>query len=140
VTLPPEVAEVIAVVGVPFALKPHEKLIGAKLTDTTAVISLEILVVTETTREWKISAKGVRMMVWQKADSVWSYTGTFTTWDEDFKPEIHVRVGRIVTPQEAREAMDWDRLCYRPGSDRSPLDNYGRVLSGSTTPKMERHW
>lgn len=139
-TQSPELTAVLDAVGVPFALRAGERLLAAKLTDDSAVISIEYQVVTETSREWRISARGTRMLAWTNRHGRWEFLGTFSNPDPEFVPEVHIKYGNIVTPREARQQLEWERLCYRPGTDQTPLDNYDRTLEGLTTDRMERHW
>lgn len=85
---------------------------------------------------YRWSASGENAGLWQKVTDF----GDFVMWEEDYPGEIIVHFGRSNTPESVAERRKYERDCHRPGTDRSPMDNFDRTLDSNSHPKMERHW
>lgn len=130
-----------AATGMIVSLRVWENVLDWQVTDTTATLKVEVWRYADTDREVRFTARGERLFGWVLTPNGWASIGQpMTLWDDEFKPFIHVKYGRSVSPREHAEQRAWERQCYRPGTDRFPLDNYARVLDGPTTPAMERYW
>lgn len=135
-------AQLTRATGQPLRLRPFERVILVKVTDTEASALIDTYSVRELAREWRLEKHGTKMVSFKRDESTrqWAEVPGLLIWDEDFEPQTIVKFGKSVTPQQYREDIEFARDCYRPGTSRTPLDNYERVLDGPSTPAMERHW
>lgn len=134
--------------GLVTILRAFDTVEQVKLEDDKAVMKVETFSFDDTTHEYRFKRRGVRMIGYQRVDvnmgdrtvPGWVKVADMTIWDDSFVPFVQAKHGRSVSPREYAEQKQWERDCYRPGTDRQPLDNYSRVLAGPTTPAMERYW
>lgn len=126
--------------GLVMRLRPYENVVKVTVDDTKAAILIETFRFKELAREVRFKARGEKLIGFIRAQDVWLPVGELVTWDESFVPFTHVKYGKSVSPREHAARRQWERECYRPGSEVTPLDSYSRVLSGPTTEAMERYW
>jgi hypothetical protein len=142
--------------GIALVLRPYEELIASKATDTQAVVTVTTYRYTETGREIRFTHRGTKMYAWTRDGDEWRpvlhhsmvngapvVTGYVVMWHGDYVPTIELKRGKVMTPAEAAAQRAWEQDCYRPGTARTPLDNYDRVLAGAYSPvetQMERYW
>lgn len=138
-----ELKALCALIGRPVRIGAYESIDEIKLESDKASLRVIVHVITENHRELTIAQRGVRLMGWTRNESgPWNCEGVFTIWDEEFAPVIHIKRGRVMTPEQVRVQIDFERMCYRPGTPSQPLDNYDRVLRGDghNSKKMDKHW
>lgn len=122
-------ATIERLVGQKIRLGVYDKLIGAKITETQVAVSLEVHRVAQGSRRDKITASGVKLLVWNLTGEAWVPAKPITVWNET--REEHVRFGRVRTPEWAA-AQEWQWVwCYRPGTAKTPLD-------GPCAPSVQR--
>lgn len=144
--------ELSAALGLPFALRAHQRIVGYSITDETIAVTIEFYLTSETTRELRFTKKGTRMMVWTAAYDLTGDTshilfgrgGRFWTYQEmvafdpTFVPYIEHKIGRIESPAEYAERRRWEGEQYRVGSHKSPMDSAQRVCDGPSP--MADYW
>lgn len=121
-------------------LNQHESFINVVLNDDSAMIGIETFQVKELVREDRFEKKGMKIIFLKRGPNGWYLDTEKVIWDDSFVPFVFEKKGRRKTLEEFTEQREWEKMCHRPGSARTPLDSYDRVLSGETTPKMERYW
>lgn len=124
-------------------LRPFEVLLNTSASDTTAMVSIQTFRYSELTAEVRFTGMGTRLTTWVKKDGVWAIEQSLcmTVWDAYFEPVTLLKFDRqYQSPKQKMAQREWERLCYRPGTGRTPLDNYERVLAHPTTDLMERYW
>lgn len=124
-------------------LRDYESIANYQVNDKGIALVIETYEVKIMAREDRYLAKGMRVMFWLTNSSGSLYLATDSiTWDEDFEPFVYEKFGRRKTADEFHEQREWEKLCYRPGTTRSPLDSYERVCDPFTksTTRMERHF
>lgn len=128
-----------AIGGRVIAIRPYEKCLTIRIEDDKVNLLFETFLVREQRTRTVFLKQGKRLVSYDRATGV--KLSEMTMWDE-VEPEVAelVNFGRTHTESEVRERIAFERDCYRPGTDRHPLDNYSRVQAGATAPKMERHW
>jgi hypothetical protein len=128
--------------GLQLRLRPYETVVTiAVQSPTQIVVKSEVYDFDERRTETFLTAKGTRLIAFQKAESGWSQSGkTITVWDPSFSRIAvnHYAPGK--TEGEWLTGRAWDRLAYRPGSDAQPMDSFYRTTKGYTPAKMARHW
>lgn len=129
-------------VGLRTTLRPFEKVVKVKLTDTEATALIETFEVRELAREWRLMKHGHRLVTYARSDITrsWGVPVTMTLWDDDYKPQVVAKFGKSVSMSDYLERRQFEAACYRPGTERQPLDNCDRTMEGSSTPAMVRHW
>jgi hypothetical protein len=137
------VSSISALIRRPFAVRPGEKLLKVNATDDTVTVMISWIRVAETNREWRIVAAGRSLLTWARPESTneaWVWLGRLDVEDEGFKPVVHLKYGEPNTPDRVLERRNFARDCYRPGTERSPMDNWLRTVDGHTPESMTRHW
>ena len=124
--------------GYNLPLRPFEKVLKVVSKDDGSVVAqIETFRYTETTHRITLTKRGIRLYAIKDGKP-----SGVTNWfeDEDFEPRVFVKSGRVYEGSTHADRINFERDCYRPGGGRVPLDNYSRVLKGSTTEAMERYW
>ena len=142
-------AQLATITGHKYQLLAYEQVIDFKVTDESVALTVRVHRVTETNRELRFTHTGMKMLAWRLIDNTWQQVlfptgagmrGSLIMWDESAAPIVHLKYGEARTPAEVTAKREYERMCYRPGTDTQPLDNYDRVLAGCTPAKMERYW
>lgn len=130
--------------GIRLGLKRWETITNFhEVSDTTVMVTVETYVVKELVREDRYERKGTRFIVFTKGSGNWYIDNDITAWDESFTPIVWDNTGRRKTAQELADQREWEMLCHRPGTARTPLDSYERVLDGcysDSEKKMEGYY
>lgn len=123
-------------------LRPFETIKKITLTDDTAGIVVETFSFDDRTRDIRFNKRGTKLIAYKRSDETgeWLRNGMVTMWDESFVPFIQAKFGTPVTPTEYAAKRQWERECYRPGTDAQPLDNAARTDAGQTTDTMRKYW
>lgn len=135
-------ATVKARTGISLHLHEWDVIKHVEFKDDTVVVVLQTYQVKVLVREDRYEKRGVRMLAYKKSpnSSRWYVDFDETAWDDDFEPFVYEKIGRRKTAQELIEQREFEKLCHRPGTKRTPLDNFQRVWNDPSTPKMERYW
>lgn len=140
-------AGIRSLTGIKIRLRPHEEIHTHQASDLQIMVSVRTFEVQETARETRFKKAGWKLYTLTRGSTDhmrWRLSDVTTIWDSSFEPYVLRHYGRTDTPQEARERREWADLCYRPGTDRFPLENLavteGRVMDNDVSPKMRRHW
>jgi hypothetical protein len=107
--------------GTIIRLQMFESVNGLRVEDDLIVLSVARAKSTELRRGHRVTSRGTTLHTWHLGiDQRW-HRGESTTlwWSTD---ELHAE------PRQ-RDA-EWEQMCYRPGSDRSPMDGPVRVSQG----------
>lgn len=138
------------VIGQAVYLRPYQEVVNVQITDKSVMLAIRVFRYTETQAEVRFSASGIRMMGWELTDHGWKRKPLglngeidLTIWDEDFKPYIECRYGTHRSVAEYYERLEWEANVHRPGTGRTPLDNFYRTVESSrdeTTPAMYKYW
>lgn len=128
--------------GLNIRLTPWELLTRInRQSEDTIVVQIVTHEVNERKTQTILTGRGVRLIQYKLVDGSWKETFRLpVVWEPDFKPMTYSLFGPGKTPEEWLQAKLFEQMCYRPGSDRSPLDSCSRTSIGYTTPKMARHW
>lgn len=65
--------------------------------------------------------------------------GYWNVWEEEVwekESDLVYKRGHAPTADDQHDRLEWERMCYRPGNARTPLDNY----YATDSKKMEKHW
>lgn len=117
-------------------LRPFDKIVDWKWSDEKLVVRLECFRYETKRGRTVLTAKGTRL--WRISSD--GSCETFVVWDEEFTPVELSDYGVVYEGKSWESKRDYERSCFRPGNERIPLDNYGRVLAAPTSAKMERYW
>lgn len=123
------------ITGYSVTVRPFERVIKYFASDDRDAVLLETFRYVETRYEFRVTGHGKRLVAFTTSGAQ-----SVTAWDEEFEPFVIRKTGHVRTPTESRDQITFERDCYRPGSFRTPLDNFARVKAGPTTDAMERYW
>lgn len=134
-------AELEQTIGQSLPLKPWESIEKVVIEADEVKVLMNIADVQETAREVRLKRAGKRLIVWKRTANplVWRISDDETFWVES-TPVVHVKYGQRRTPEQEADQREYEKMCYRPGTASTPLDNYDRVVAGHTTDKMDRYW
>lgn len=128
--------------GIPFWIRPYESVLDVVETDTAITIKMRVADLIERSTGFEITRTGTRLIQFARDnDGYWTHN-TITLWDEETDVSYIRTWGAGVTPVQYRERMSWAMDCFRPGSDRFPLDNADRTFEHVeySTVGMKKHW
>lgn len=130
------------VTGQRFSLKDWETVNVCQIHDSIIMVQIETYDVRVLVREDQYNKKGVRYLAFVKSGGRWGLETDMTVWDESFVPYVYEKIGRRKTADEIIAQREYEKMCYRPGNSRNPLDSYDRVLDPTvrSTPRMEKHF
>lgn len=134
--------EVKHLTGTHIKLRDYESVTVYNKSDTMIQLMIETFEVQELVREDRYKARGSRILMFSKNNGHWHLDYDDVIWDEDFEPYVFEKVGRRKTADEFTEQREWEKMCHRPGTKRTPLDSYARATDPfiRSTDKMERHF
>jgi hypothetical protein len=121
-------------------LKDWESIRMVAFKDDAVQMMIDTYEVKVMVREDRYERKGVRLLLIMSGPSGWYIHSDDTIWDDDFEPFVYEKIGRRLTAEEFQERREWEKMCYRPGTPKTPLDSYDRVWNDKSTPKMEKYW
>lgn len=116
------IRQVLDHTGYRIKLGMFEEIKAVSIQDECVMVTLSIVEYTETTRQFKITDSGTRIIVMTSADGGWN-------WDVD-ETEIWTGEGWVTkkfdvpTVRQQIDRLDHEQMCYRPGTARQPMDNY----------------
>jgi hypothetical protein len=133
------------VTGKRITLKEWESIEQMHIQDAMAMVLIDTFEVKVLVREDRYLKHGRRVLVFMRnqATGGWYLDSDSTAWHDDgFVPYVYEKSGRRQTADELQEQREWEKLCYRPGTGRTPLDSYDRVNDPliRSTEKMERYY
>lgn len=107
--------------GTIIRLQLFEAVSGLRIEDDLIVLKVDRAKSTERRRGFHVHQRGVSLHTWHKATDASWFRGETTTlwWSTD---ELHAE-------PRVRD-VEWEQLCYRPGTDKSPMDGPVRVAQG----------
>jgi hypothetical protein len=136
--------------GKPFQLLPYQSVKKVTITADSITVLLQVYQFTETYREVRFHKSGLMMYAWKLKDNVWiaQHLGgddqiPLVIWDESFEPYIECRFGTHRSIKEYYDRLEWESNVHRPGTSRTPLDNFTRTVEAAqceTTPAMFKYW
>jgi hypothetical protein len=128
--------------GQTFRVTPYDLITGIdQKDDGSIVVSVQIHTVEERRTEVILTARRIRLIGFVQSDSGWVESMRLTVDDPDFTGPISIPLfGPGKTPAEWLMSRQRERMAYRVGSSRNPLDNYTRVGAGYTPDRMARYW
>lgn len=129
-------AKVERTTGYQIKLGMFEEIEKIVLEPEKITVLIRAVSITETSREWRVQKSGRRLIsLTAKAEdhTVWWYSDELTIWDDTSLPTVYTKA-ESCTDQYDR--LEWERMCYRPGNAKFPLDNF----DSTDSKKMERHW
>lgn len=134
--------QIYAVTNLRLHLKEWENITAMCFRDDEGMVMIETYQVKVLVREDRYEAKGTRVLQLKNTGTRWYITTDTTIWDEDFTPYVFEKIGRRRTADELHEQREWEKMCYRPGNARTPLDSYDRVCDTliPSTKRMEGHF
>lgn len=96
---------------------------GVLETEDTLTLAIDRVWANDTRDEFHIKARGTTLYTWRRTDSNhWQMLEPMTVrWSID---EVFVKRDYRAPDRE------WESLCYRPGTARTPMDNLGRQTQG----------
>lgn len=105
-------------------LGDFESVAGIKVEPARITLAVARAKATPTTGfGWRVVKRGTSLYTFtlDERTQVWSLADVFTTWrDVD---ELH---GEAAAPHD----LEWEEMCYRPGTAKNPLDNFARRKQG----------
>lgn len=127
--------EVRRVTGVQVKLKMFESIERVTFSEEKVMVLVNICEVTEHHAEYRIKRTGKRLTEITVPAKGWGrIVDEIEIWDAD-SSQTHKRLDPE-TPLQTRQREEWELLCYRPGTSKTPLDNYDSVDSD----RMAKHW
>ena len=91
-------------------------------TDDTLTLAIDRVWLTETRDELRIKARGTTLYTWKLTDQGWLQVEPFT---------VRWSIAEVFTKRDQRVPdREWENLCHRPGTSRTPMDNLGRQAQG----------
>ena len=127
--------QIRATTGVQIKLKMFESLERVVFTEEKVTVLVNICEVTELHAEYRIKRVGKRLTEISIPAKGWGkIVDEIEIWDEG-SSQVHKRLDPE-TPLQTRQREEWELLCYRPGTSKTPLDNYDSVDSD----RMAKHW
>lgn len=108
-----------------------DEIVSVKVEDDMVQALIRVYEVTEQKIRWKVTRSGLRLMAWRRV--AFDYYGTtmhrwksldsITVWDDSPKFDaVASQYSKIKTPDEYRDALAWEEMCWRPGTGRTPMD------------------
>jgi hypothetical protein len=130
-----KIYEVRRLTGVQLRLQMFETVERVTIEDDHIMVLINICETVEHRSQYTVKRRGKRMVKVSRSDrGMGRILDTFEVWDDD-SGEVHKR-REPETPYETRRREEWELLCYRPGTAKTPLDNYDSVDSD----RMAKHW
>lgn len=127
--------EVRKLTGVQLRMQMFETVERVTVENDYIMVLINICETVEHRSQYTIKRRGKRMVkVSRSSAGMGRILDTFEVWDDD-SGEIYKRRG-TESPYETRQREAWELLCYRPGTAKTPLDNYDSVDSD----RMAKHW
>lgn len=105
-----------------FKMPAHAEWVDAKVSTTEIVVHLIVREVKEETRRVKVLREGQRLVRWSRPEGngYWGRAQELTVWDDDPSYDVHI-FGAIMTPEVAADKREQFETCWRPGTDRTPM-------------------
>jgi hypothetical protein len=116
-------AQIRDLTGKHIHLGPFEEVFGLAMTDDTITLGVNRAKVEHTFAGDRITKRGRTLYLWNlDARGVWHLMDTTSVyWSTD---EMHV------TRERRQHDSDWEDMCHRPGTSKTPLDNRERQAQG----------
>ena len=132
------VAQIKRDYGFHVTLREHETIVSVTYRSNNVSVLIDTYKTQDCVRETRLIAHGRKLKSYNFDGATW-IVQAMTIWDEDFVPVVQKHFNRNLTDAERADQREFEKLCYRPGTPQTPLDNYNRVWNGPTTPEMERY-
>lgn len=119
--------------GIQLKLKDYEEIHVVNTDVTCIMVSIVTYSVVETARETRFNKKGWKIYTLKRADDQatrWRYEVTDPMWDDDFEPYVYRNYGKYQSQAEITATEEWEKMCHRPGTRMTPLDNLDRQFQG----------
>lgn len=115
--------------GMTVRIGVFEKATGLRMEADRVLLLVERASITETRYGLVVKRKGNTIHEFRKQGDEWIRLKPFTVWYDLDEPEVHVAYPGQ-TPEEYRAKREWEDMCHRPGTDKSPMDNLARRQQG----------
>lgn len=112
----------------PIRLGLFENVYTFQVSDDSITLTIERVRTDQIRRGFKVSQRGFTMHGWRLINDVWQRQEPVTAWQPEELAEVHTPWVR--SPEDVANSRSWADLCYRPGTDRHPLDNAARIRQG----------
>jgi hypothetical protein len=131
------IREILDLTDYKIKLGMFEEIEKVVVTEDRVTVLVAACKVKETFGQYTITHTGKRLisLVQVLEDGYeWWTIDELETWEQ--ADLIYKRGTRVESPQERRERREWEGLCYRPGTSRTPLDN----AESADTETMRKYW
>lgn len=103
-----------------FHLRPHTDVLQVKIGDDVCMAALRIAEFTEGPRRDVVHRYGIKIMTWTRGMYSFGRAKSVIMW-EDEAPSEFARWGSVNTPERHEDKMDQYETCYRPGTEKRPM-------------------
>lgn len=128
-------ASIRKITGVQIKLGEHDEIKSHKTAENSIMLAVTVLDVTDTARETRFKRQGWKIYTIEKVGDGSSWRLTDTTdivWNDAFVPYTFEKFSRYETQQQLNERAEWESICHRPGTARTPMDNADRRFQKKT--------
>lgn len=124
-------AQATRALGRPIRLGPEEKCLSGIVSENRITLTFRAVRIEESSKRWHIVAVGMRMQSWVYEDGKWHAERPLTVWDESAPTyDIQLWGRRPMTRAERIKQGRWEQDCYRPGTEKQPMDSFYRESLG----------
>lgn len=126
-------AKIRKLTGVQIRLGEHDEIMGYQAKVGAIHVAVTTYLVQETTREIRFKKSGFKIYTISLVGdgTWWRLTDTTDThWDDTFQPYVYEKFSRYESQDEITARHEWETMCHRPGTARTPMDNLDRQFQG----------
>lgn len=105
-----------------YRMPAHADWVDAKFSPTEVIIHLIVREVDVRSRRVKVVREGQRLVRWSRPAEgmMWGRADELTVWSDDPSYDVHL-FGSIMTPEVHADKTEQWETCYRPGTERTPM-------------------
>lgn len=104
-------------------LRPYDEIVKAEWTDLEVIIVLSVAEVEYGSRRDKVISRHLVLYKWTRSSITDAWTKD-SLWVDDRVTEDHHRWGRIRDEERAESDAEQFETCYRPGTDKTPMQGW----------------
>ena len=108
------------------------------ITDEEMVLVIDYYETDEYHNRLRATKHATKMVGWKLKDGVWKQKRTVMSWDEDFESfQVVGQYGRVTTRERYNDQLDQVETCYRPGTNKTPMDGWAALTPSIATGAEE---
>lgn len=107
-------------------LGEHDSILAYKGDDTCIMVMVQVHDVQETRYEIRFKRQGTKTYLITRGEHRWQLQVMDPVWDTAFVPYVYEKLSRYETAAERAGRLEWEDMCHRPGTRKTPMDNTDR--------------